>query len=205
MSHCWHLYDIFMTHVWHVSDTFLTSFWHDFKTFHQIVSDLILTNVDFLTRLWHVSDIIMTRLCHVYDIFMTRFWHLPFWSENEWNSILIRKRLGMRQLLFDYSGLRKYYTSGFHFRFPLPVVVFIADLPVDRQALYCLCPKTLLGEQNSICILEKKAANLLSAIFLSFPSGFRLPVSGFRLPALAKLVNFCSFWYSSIKILEFDK
>ena len=121
MSHCWHLYDIFMTHVWHVSDTFLTSFWHDFKTFHQIVSDLILTNVDFLTRLWHVSDIIMTRLCHVYDIFMTRFWHLPFWSENEWNSILIRKRLGMRQLLFDYSGLRKYYTSGFHFRFPLPV------------------------------------------------------------------------------------
>ena len=189
-----------LTCLWHVYDTFLTSFWHDFKTFHQIVSDLILTNVDFLTRLWHVSDIIMTRLCHVYDIFMTRFWHLPFWSENEWNSILIRKRLGMRQLLFDYSGLRKYSTSGFHFRFPLPVVVFIADLPVDRQALYCLCPKNLLGEQNSICILEKKQRICFLLFFFHF-----LPVSGFRLPALAKLVNFCSFWYSSIKILEFDK
>ena len=201
---------MFMTHLWHVSDIFLTRFQNISSNRFWFDSDKCRFSDTFMTRFRHHYDTFMPRLWHLYDTFLTSAILKRKWMKFNSN----KKKVGDAAVAFRLFRIAEVLhfrfplpvsTSGFHFRFPLPVVVFIADLPVDRQALYCLCPKTLLGEQNSICILEKKAANLLSAIFLSFPSGFRLPVSGFRLPALAKLVNFCSFWYSSIKILEFDK
>ena len=143
------LYDTLMTSLWHLSDTFLTSFWHDFKTFHQIVSDLILINVSLLTCLWHVSDIFltrfqnissnrfwldsdkcrfsdtfMTRFRHHYDTFMPRLWHL--YDTFLTSAILKRKWMKFnsnKKKVGDAAVAFRLFRIAevLHFRFPLPV------------------------------------------------------------------------------------